>query len=89
MKNGWTQGYDFWANETVDWSSFGKYSTFLYAQEAERIISTKKNTQNPFFLYLPFQSVHYPLEVPQYYLDLYPNEKESTGYKFQPDYLKS
>ena len=67
--------YDFWRNETIDWTAFGKYSTFLFAEEAERILSFHPDS-NPFFLYLPFQSVHYPLDVPQVYKDLYPNEQD-------------
>jgi hypothetical protein len=66
----------------LDWSAFGDYSTFLYANEAEKIINEKKNSKNPFFLYLPFQSVHFPLEVPEIYKTLYPNEKDDQRRTF-------
>ena len=54
----------------------------MYAEEAERIISTKHESSAPFFLYLPFQSVHFPLQVPQLYKDLYPNEKDEERKTF-------
>ena len=34
-------------------------------------------SENPLFLYLPFQSVHGPLQVPKKYTDMYPNVKNT------------
>ncbi|GIW93894.1 MAG: N-acetylgalactosamine-6-sulfatase [Pirellulaceae bacterium] len=46
------------------------YSTHLLAQEAVRII--KERPQNkPLFLYVPFQAVHAPYQVPESYLEPY------------------
>ena len=42
------------------------YSTHLIAKEAVRLIHEKKPNK-PLFLYLPFQAVHAPLEVPDSY----------------------
>ncbi len=51
------------------------------AEEAIREHATKKADQ-PLFLYLPFQSVHSPLEVPQIYEDMYPNEHNQARKTF-------
>ncbi len=36
----------------------------------------------PFLLYLSFQSVHGPLQVPQIYTDMYPNEQNKKRKKY-------
>lgn len=46
----------------------GNYSTFLYSQRATDIIKAH-NTSQPLFLYVPFQAVHAPLEVPSSYIE--------------------
>jgi len=54
---------DFRNNMNVNYEAKGTYSTELFAKEAMSIIK-KHKTRNPFFLYLPFQAVHAPLEAP-------------------------
>jgi len=49
------------------------YSTDLYADEAARIITKHRRSAGPLFLYLAFQSVHTPLQVPAEYQSLYKN----------------
>jgi arylsulfatase A-like enzyme len=49
----------------------GFYSTDAYADRACDWI--EKNKKGPFFLYLPFNAQHAPLEAPQKYLDRFPN----------------
>lgn len=46
------------------------YSTHLLAREACRLIREKKSDK-PLFLYLPFNAVHSPLQVPEAYLKPY------------------
>ena len=46
------------------------YTTDLFAAEAERVIASQSGEQ-PFFLYLPFNAVHGPLNAPPRYSDKY------------------
>ncbi len=48
------------------------YSTHLIAKEACQLIR-KRDTAKPLFLYLPFNAVHAPLQVPDKYLKPYRN----------------
>ncbi|KAL4219483.1 hypothetical protein ACF0H5_022061 [Mactra antiquata] len=57
------------------------YSTFIYAQRAQNIIE-EHNKSRPLFLYLPFQAVHAPIEVPQRFEDMYPHIQTDTRRKY-------
>lgn len=46
------------------------YTTDLFAAEAERVIARQAQDQ-PFFLYVPFNAVHGPLNPPPRYVDKY------------------
>ena len=44
-----------------------------YANDVIKHHASTLTKKNPLFLYLPFQDVHSPLQVPDKYLALYPN----------------
>ncbi|XP_045163121.2 arylsulfatase J-like [Mercenaria mercenaria] len=50
------------------------YSAYLYADRGKMIINNH-NKSKPLFLYIPFQSVHSPIQVPKRFEDMYPNIK--------------
>ena len=70
-------GYDFRDGEEVAWEANGTYSSYLLQQRAEAVIRNH-DPATPLFLYVPFQSVHGPLEVPEVFTALYP-EVEDAG----------
>ncbi|MDX1947369.1 MAG: sulfatase-like hydrolase/transferase [Pirellulaceae bacterium] len=56
------------------------YTTDAYAERAEQFITAHKD--GPFFLYLPFNANHVPVQSPQKYLDRFPHiaNPERKGY---------
>ncbi|XP_070556162.1 arylsulfatase B-like [Ptychodera flava] len=56
---------------TPDWSKNGTYSTDIFTNKAIHYLATH-NKSKPFYLYLPYQSVHGPIAVPKKYYDMYP-----------------
>ncbi len=66
---------------TVDWFRDGEtnydkgYSTLLVGEEAAKIIHNQPNDK-PLFLYVPFNAVHDPLQVPEKYKEPYQQLKE-------------
>jgi len=66
-------GLDLRANETVASNYYGHYSTHLFTEKAIDVIKSHATTQDtkPFFLYLAYQAVHAPLEVPESYIKQY------------------
>ena len=56
----------------VAWEDKGKYSTIAFAEEAVAVISKHpSDPAHPLFMYLAFQAVHAPPEVPEYYVPIY------------------
>ena len=55
---------------TEPWEDVGHYSTNLFGAEAVKVI-TAHDTTKPFFLYMPWQGVHAPLEAPIHYVEPY------------------
>ena len=68
----------------LDWWRNGEpnhdkgYSTFLVGNEAARLIRAQPKDK-PLFLYVPFNAVHDPLEVPAKYEKEYPNSPANAA----------
>uniref|UniRef100_H2YTS8 Sulfatase N-terminal domain-containing protein n=1 Tax=Ciona savignyi TaxID=51511 RepID=H2YTS8_CIOSA len=67
-------GFDFHDDMRTAWEANGTYSSYLFRERAIQIVKAHKKSL-PLFLYLPFQSVHFPLQVPSKYIDLYKHVK--------------
>ena len=63
-------GYDLRRNESVSTKEKGQYSTFMFTKEAQKLIMDH-DSSSPMYLYLAFQAVHSPLQVPQQYIQQY------------------
>ena len=55
----------------------GEYSVHMFTEEAVARIEASATGSTPFFIYLAYQSVHAPHQVPARYLELYPNLTEN------------
>jgi arylsulfatase B len=55
----------------IAWQDQGAYSTTIFAEEAVRVVTAHEPSKQPLFLYLAFQGVHAPAQVPQSYADAY------------------
>jgi arylsulfatase A-like enzyme len=62
--------HDLWRNRTEVFED-GHYFTELITREAKNFI--RENRSKPFFLYVPFNAVHYPMHAPGRYLERFPN----------------
>ncbi|KAK6191760.1 hypothetical protein SNE40_003362 [Patella caerulea] len=65
-------GLDYRDDKKVVDDKEGVYSAFSYTERAKKIIESH-NTSDPMFLYLAFQDVHAPLQVPKRFEDMYSN----------------
>jgi arylsulfatase B/arylsulfatase I/J len=52
------------------WDAIGKYSTTLFSERAIEVVNAH-DPETPLFLYLAYQAVHAPSEVPESYKDAY------------------
>ncbi|XP_071964098.1 LOW QUALITY PROTEIN: arylsulfatase J-like [Antedon mediterranea] len=76
-------GYDLRENYKVATEYNNTYSTVLFAEKANAVINAHNKSQS-LFLYIPFQAVHAPLEVPASYVEpyksIYPNDNSRQTY---------
>ena len=81
------QGYDFrFDNKSYCGMNCSKvlvnasniYSTYLFTERAINIIDQHKKQESPLFLYLAYQNVHSPTEVPYQYQNMYINTINNT-----------
>lgn len=54
------------------------YSAFVFANRTIDIINSHPNTSEPLFIYLPMQSIHEPIQVPDEYLAPYAYLKDKN-----------
>lgn len=62
--------HDLWRNREEIFED-GQYLTESIAREAKSFIASHRN--DPFFLYVPFNAVHYPMHAPKKYVERFPN----------------
>ncbi|XP_023345276.1 arylsulfatase I [Eurytemora carolleeae] len=63
-------GYDLRENEAVSFKGSGRYSANVFSDQAVKVIEDHKAGQ-PLFLYLAYQNVHKPIQVPDHYARKY------------------
>lgn len=74
----WGQGgslnpcHDLWENN-VEVFEDGRYLTELIAERALAFVRRAAAQEQPFFLYVPFNAVHYPMHAPTKYLERFPD----------------
>lgn len=75
-------GYDLRDGEKVAWGDNGTYSMKLYTDRAVDVIRSHEGDDDPFFLYLATQNVHSPYQVPEKYINLYPDTIEDQRRRY-------
>ena len=73
-------GYDYRADNNVDFAADGTYDTALIRDKAIEVMSSH-NQSSPLFLYLPFHAVHTPLQVDKSYQDIYSDIPDESRQK--------
>ncbi len=68
--------YDFASGPNTCTAANGTYSAFAFAARAAHLIAT---SPLPFFLYVAWQNVHWPLEAPAAYIDRFANTTGGNG----------
>jgi len=73
-------GVDLRSDETAAVNYSGQYSTHLFTQKAVDVIKShaRKQDAKPLFLYLAYQALHFPLQVPETYTKPYASVKDEN-----------
>jgi len=66
-------GYDFRFNTSVHHPPKYRYSTTLFGRRGAEIVKNHNPEEQPLFLYMAFQGVHSPLQVPKMFSNQYPD----------------
>ena len=64
------------------------YSSRFLVDKTIEFINSNKNSQRPFFAYVPFQAVHIPVQAPQEFIDNYMNTYEQGWHQLRQARLK-
>ncbi|XP_038133704.1 arylsulfatase J [Cyprinodon tularosa] len=65
-------GYDLYEGEEAAWEQDrGLYSTVMFTRKAINLLANHNPHSQPLFLYLAYQAVHSPLQVPARYVERY------------------
>jgi len=70
MGSGLFPVHDLWKNSEEVWEN-GTYFTDIITRESLRFI--RENSSKPFFLYVAYNSPHYPMHAPREYFERFPN----------------
>ncbi len=72
-------GSTYWEDEDFSEYPVGRYSTEVYTDRLIEFIDSNKGDGKPFFAFAAYTSPHWPLQVPDEYLDLYAGQYDD-GY---------
>jgi len=72
-------GSTYWEDEDFSEYPVGRYSTEIYTDRLIEFIDSNKDDGRPFFAFAAYSSPHWPLQVPDEYLDLYAGQYDD-GY---------
>ena len=81
-------GYDLWRGGNVSHDGAGEYSTFLWEQEAVRLLSSL-NSSSPWYLQLSLTAAHTPYQVPRRFAELYTERgRQYSEEEYQQDVVR-
>ena len=72
MAGGFDPVHDLWENGEEVYDN-GRYLTEVISEKAVTYIRDAAQSEAPFFLYLPYNTPHYPMHAPKKYIDRFPH----------------